>query len=364
MNVIILDSTLQQVSLLSSFVSLTFNKQFNDCGGFEIAVNLNTLNAEELMVDRLIYIDSNRCGVIERIEITRETNKSAEILVASGIEVKDLTSRRITIPPSGSARDEYTSQTTETIARSLLTKHIISPVNTDRQMSIFTLGSINSIGASKDFSTRYKPLDGELYSLIQEDGLGLSYEVDLFSKSIALEVVEGLDRTKDQTTNPTAIFALKLGTANRNVILQDKQSLKNRVYVAGQGEGTARTIVILSTGTPSGVDLRESLKDARDVATTNELTTRGNASLKELGSVYEVNSIVNNSANINYDLGDLVTLLDYRSGDCENLQVTGIIDAYAGSAPRQRTILFGRAPLSVAQAINSRLSGVNNILTQ
>jgi hypothetical protein len=58
MNILILDDNLQQVSLLSNYVSLNWNRQFACQGSFEISVNLNTINAEELKVDRIVYIDS------------------------------------------------------------------------------------------------------------------------------------------------------------------------------------------------------------------------------------------------------------------------------------------------------------------
>lgn len=229
-----------------------------------------------------------------------------------------------------------------------------------------SLGTINTSGmATKDFSTRYKPLDSEIYQLLQEETLGLKYEVNLTTKDIDLSVLLGLDRTIDQSTNPSAIFALKLGTATQNVVLQDRQSMRNLAYVGGDGEGVARNIITLPiSNEPTDIDRREVFVDARDAVTTGELTTRGNAKLAELGSVYEVNSIASNNTNISYDLGDWVSVMDYRSGDYENLQITGIIDTFAGSQPEQRSIIFGKAPMNIAQAINSRMSGVNNILTQ
>ena len=107
MNILILDSTFTQVSLLSNYISLHYNRQFSDKGDFQICVNLNTLNAQELTVGRIVYLDSHRVGIIEYVEIIRETNSDEEILYAGGIELKDIISRRVTIPPEGYARAIY-----------------------------------------------------------------------------------------------------------------------------------------------------------------------------------------------------------------------------------------------------------------
>jgi hypothetical protein len=218
---------------------------------------------------------------------------------------------------------------------------------------------------SKDFSTRYKPLDEEITNLLQEDMLGLVCITDLEIKKVSYEVRAGIDRTIDQNINPTTIFSLKLGTANQSVVLHDAQSMRNMAYVGGEGEGLARTIIAIpASNIETGITRREVFVDARDAATQDELTTRGNTKLAELGHVYQVESVANSKTAITYDIGDIVTVMDYRSGNYENLQITGLVDTYAGTAPMQRSIVFGRAPLNIGQAVNSRLSGVNNILTQ
>ena len=364
MNILILDTDLQQISIISSFKSLVFNRCFNSAGSFEIAVNMNAINAEELKPDRIIYLDPNRCGMIEKVEVSQSENSSNEIIIAKGIEMKDLIGRRVIVPPAGSEKEEYISVTTEGIVRGLLSNHIISPTDTARTVSIFELGSARGIGSSRDYSARYKALDTEVYQLLSDDGLGLAYSVDLTLKKVYLTVNEGIDRTAGQTTNPTAIIALKLGTADKNIILHDRQSYKNIVYAGGQGEGVEREVMTLPSASQSeGILRRELFLDARDVETQGELISRGNTKLSELNFIFQVNSTANKSTDIEYDLGDKVTILDYRTNAHEDLQLTGITDTYYGGSPPQKSLVFGRAPLSIAQAINSRLSGLSNILT-
>lgn len=365
MHTLILDHELQQVSLLSSFVSRHWDRQFLNIGSFEIAVNLNTRNAEELQEGRIVYCDEDRCGIIERVEVTRETDMSGEVLVASGIQIKDTSHRRITIPPVGKEYLDYVAMSRELIARDLLDKCLINPIDVSRRVPIFELGAINGVGSSIDFSTRYKSLGAEIINVLQDDALGLVCRTDLKYKKVYFEIRQGLDRTIDQDVNPSAVFSLSLGTASQSVVLHDAQTYKNVAFVGGQGKGIDRNVITISKGnTTSGLNRREVFIDARDAVTADELTVRGMAKLMELGQVYHVQNVANNSERLEYSLGDTVTVMDYRTGIYENVQITAIQETEAGTETMQKSLTFGRAPISLGQAVNSKLSGINNILTE
>ena len=211
MNILILDNTLTQQSLISNFIKLTFRRSFCSEGGFELQINMNEKNADALTEGSFIYLDSERCGIIESVERYSQEDKRSEIMVIYGIEIKDVIKRRIIVPPSGSAYETYTEQTTENIVRSLLNNHIINPTDTDRQMPIFALSTANAIGTSRDFSSRYNNLQYEIYSLLSLEQFGLVCEVDLSSKIASFNIIDGPDRTIDQSENLSALFSLKNG---------------------------------------------------------------------------------------------------------------------------------------------------------
>lgn len=363
MNILILDSRLSQVSLLSGFVSLRWNRQFSAQGGFEITANMNTLNAGELRVGRIIYLDPERAGIIESVEITRETNQSGELVTATGIELKDLIKRRITVPPAGFENEEYLGQGTEAIIRGLLSNHVVDPTDPLRKIDLFMLGPVNGVGGLRDFSTRYKPLEDEIYGLLQESQLGLVCTVDLEARKAVLEVKRGRDRTIGQTQNPAAVFSLKLGTASRTVVLRDRQAMRNMAYVGGEGEGAERVILALPESPAAGIERREFFVDASDAATPEELAARGSTKLAEMGQCYTVEGAASNAL-LEYALGDIVSVADHTTGDYENMQITGITDTYAGTAAPQRSIVFGRPAMDIAQAVKFRMSGINNLLTR
>lgn len=365
MNIIILDDTLTQQSLVSHFIKLSFRRNFNGEGGFELHVNMNEKNADELTEGRFVYLDNKRCGIIESVEKYSQEDKRSEIMVVYGIEIKDIIKRRITVPPSGSSYETYTGQTTEYIVRSLLNSHIINPADSGRQISIFDLGQTHGIGSSRDFSTRFKNLQYEIYKLLDLDQFGLSCEVDLSAKTASFQVREGLDRSVDQSTNHSALFSLKMGTAYQSAVTQEAYSHRNLAYVGGGGGGTERTIIqVPQTSAPSGLLRREVFLDERDALTESELISRGETAIIGYSKDYSVEAAVNASGNMEYSLGDMATVMDYRNGSYENLRIVGITEIYEGTNPAKRNLTFGRVPMSMSEAINSRFFELNNILTQ
>ena len=365
MNILILNDKLEQVSLLSTFISLQWIRQFNSLGEFEICANLNTKNAGELKVGRIVYLDDERVGIIENTEITRSENTGGEEITANGIELKDIICRRITIPPVGFARDEYINATTEEIVRSLLEKNIISPMDPARKIDICALGTINNVGGQKNISTRYIRLSKEIYPLLQSDSLGFVTKIDLDAKIIYFEVVEGLDRTINQTVNPTAIFSLEHGTLKNSSISNDCRQLINFAYVGDSGDGTDRTIITCpENGFSSGIDRREAFIDARSTSTNDEMILAGDVYLSSSGQKYSIEGDVRSTVTLDYSVGDFVTVKEYKTDVYQNQQITTMIDKYVGSIPMKRTIILGRPPMDFSDALKSKLSEMDNILTQ
>lgn len=359
--ILILDKDLTQETIISSWISFTFNRQLNSMGSFELVINANSRHASLIETGQILYCDDKRCGYINKIEISSQGNIANENMMISGIELKDVIASRITYPPTGLEAWSYTNQTTEDIVRDLLDKMFINAENPKRNISIFQLGSALGVGTNKDFSTRLKPLDSQIYELLVEDTLGLSCTVDLFFKNATLTVVAGVDRTIVQNENPRAIFSLNMGTLQNATTLNDESAYKSMGYVGGQGEGILREIIEIG-GDVEGINRWEVFIDARDAETSNELITRGNAKLAEFGKVYSMDATAYNTDKLIYALGDFVTLRD-RFNNYQNVQITAVQITYSGAAIESKSLTFGNAPNTIAKAVNSRLSGLNNILT-
>ena len=155
-----------------------------------------------------------------------------------------------------------------------------------------------------------------------------------------------------------------MGTANQSTVTQEAYSHRNFAYVGGAGTGTERVIIeVPQASVPSGILRREVFLDESDAFTESELISRGETAIIGYSRDYSIEAVVSAKNKIEYSLGDKATVMDYRTGGYENLQIVGITDVYEGTASATRSLTFGRAPMGIAEAINSRFFELNNILT-
>ena len=364
MSIIILDHTLTQQTIISSFESFDYERNLNKKGRCQLTVNANMRQARIIEVGHILYVLEEVCFYVQKIEEIAEGCLADYRLVITGIELKDVIGSRVTSPPSGDECYRYTQQSTEHIVRDLIDKHFIHPTDVDKCVPIFRLGNTHNVGKVRDYSTRFKQLDTQIYELLLEDRLGLKASVDLETKLVSFSVYEGVDRTIGQKDRPPALFSLGMGTLSRANTLWDDTAYRNVGYVGGKGEGEEREIVeVRSEDTVTGLDRWEIFIDARNAESTEEITSHGVTKLQEHRKVFSVDGTANDNGRITYGLGDWVTIEDKR-GHHQSVQITGIKTSMKGVSRPSIGITFGDAPMDIAQAINSRLSGLKNILTQ
>lgn len=358
----ILDTDLEIVNIISSWSSFSFTKTLNSQGTFRLTINANSRNAGQINEGQILYDGYDKAGYIKKIESYKQTDSAKDNLIISGIELKDVIGSRIVYPPSGQEACSYVSQKTEYIIRDLIDKQIINPTDTNRAVDIFQLGASNNLGTNKDFSSRLQMLSKEIYKLLLDDSLGIKCVIDMEIKKAVIGIYEGLNRTADQSTNPRAVFNIKNGTLYHSSVIKDASAYKSVIYVGDDKEGTERGIVELpADNSISGLDRWETFLDARNAKTEDEIISRGNAKLAELNKTYVISGNVSLNDKLTYDLGDIVTIEDDDS--YQNSQITAITTNMNTSSIEQKAVTFGAPPLSLSQAINSRLEGLNNILT-
>lgn len=359
MNVIILDETLTQVSVLTNYESLTYIRTYNNVGGFKIVVNLNQLNATQLEVGRLIYLDSLRCGIIETVSIDQSSDKSGEILIATGKELKDVINQRVSLRPSGEEKKEYTQVKSEDIVRDLINKSIINPVDTNRKIDIFELGVSNGLGRERDFNTCNYNIASDIYSeLLPYDELGLKCEVNLSTKNATLSIYLGIDRTIGQEVNTVAVFALELGTSIGNYFENNIASSKNLIYVGDRLDGLSKTVVsVPETNEPNGIARIETFATDYSAATQADLQAIGEGILKKDGEVLTVTSLTGD-IEPDYELGDKITFTKYHNTGQVDLRVKSIKYTYSINQPESKKVTFGRDALDIARAFDSKISSI------
>ncbi|MFV0412701.1 MAG: siphovirus ReqiPepy6 Gp37-like family protein [Oscillospiraceae bacterium] len=101
------------------------------------------------------------------------------------------------------------------------------------------------------------------------------------------EVYEGKNRTSGEHYN--GYFGDDIGNISGFKIIDGIADWKNTAIVGGQGEGTARQVVIVTLGEYSGDDLKELWVDAKDISQTYQIATPDGAG----GFTYTQNTYTN-----------------------------------------------------------------------
>ncbi|MBN2879993.1 MAG: siphovirus ReqiPepy6 Gp37-like family protein [Clostridia bacterium] len=321
MNIRVIENDLSGYKIIAGAESIVFTQAFNSRGSFEVAINANNPTAKYLSEDKLLWIDSEKIGYINSIIRDRKGGKAEEYIIARGVELKDQLDR-ITYPDSGLDADSYTNEYLETIIKSLIQKNasgtaVISGVATAasaRQIAGLKVAADEQRGLRIDYSTKYKDLSKEIYSLLLSQQMGLKASLDIENGSIIFDVAAGEDKRAQEGKAGGTVLSLKTKTALEIVDTTDKQNYKNLSVTAGQGEGAGRPILEVYTeeSEPSGYGRREVFTEARDIESEEELATRGAQKLSEISITRAISANANTAGaykiGVDYKLGDFVSV--------------------------------------------------------
>ena len=146
-------------------------------------------------------------------------------------------------------------------------------------------------------------------------------------KKLIFEVIEGMDRTVEQTLNDPVEFSTDLEDLLSSSYYSNDQDKKSVALVQGEGDGASRKSVVSGDNTTKGLGRRELYVDARDlqkksldedgsevVLTDSEynkvLTQRGDDKLAENKTTETFEAQIRVFGDVQYEFG-----VDYQKGD-------------------------------------------------
>lgn len=353
MNLIILDADFETLGVVSIFNTLLWYRRYYDAGLFELYAPADFF---ELMNNGCYLFRSDRTnlGVIREVNFSRDS-AGARTAYCKGYFAEALLNNRVL-----STQINMTG-TPEAIGRSLVQKLCISPSDSGRILKNLQLGTLNNVGTSITVTATGDNLGDKLYEMEKTQELSHRLIYDYQTNALSFEVWQGKDRTDDQTENSWAIFSDSFYNVKNANYDRDESDYKNFAYVAGEGEGTARTIVEVDIRGSTDEERRELYVDARDLQSTytdddgNEQTytaaeyeellrQRGLEKLAEYDKVETVNSDIDPDANLVYmtdfDLGDLCTYRYTDVGIETTKRITEVQETYEGSK-QTISVVFG-----------------------
>lgn len=228
-------------------------------------------------------------------------------------------------------RSKFVAAKAETIAKGLVARNATTAGTTadGRDRTVPTWGSYITVEAD---SARGNTLDvfcarRNLLDTLQEITRVGGGDIDLVKTGARAWQFRWYVGQLGTNRSSTVVFALQYGNMSTPQLRRRWIEEATVAIVAGQGAEGARNVVI-RTGTnyDASVNSTEILVDARDVATTDGLTARGDARLDELEAAddltFNVIQTPGSLYGLHYVLGDLVT--GYFQGITSRKKIAGV----------------------------------------
>jgi hypothetical protein len=322
MEIRVYNKALEFQGVIENQTSLIWTRKYYECGSFELYAPITEDNLKLLKEGNIVWMrGSDDAGVIEDIKL-EESNVKNEI-TAQGRFLPSYMDRRI-IKGTFSFKG-----TAENAMREMYSANPIPLVE---------LGEANGFPETVEFQATYKGLLTYEQKVAKCSALGIRFRPDFNKRKISFEIYKGVDRTTSQGVNNRVIFSEGYNNLNNAIYRENTQLYKNVAYVGGEGEGTARKIVVV--GNATGLERREIFVDAKDIQSEELSTAEYEALLRQRGeealqkniatSSFECDTgaDVNFQYKVNYDLGDIVTVKKNKWGITVNKRITEIREIY------------------------------------
>lgn len=296
------DQNLNFLKEVDGFEAVIYRSRWNTYGCFEFyfSERLPCMKKDNIII---WDYDTRKNGIIKYINCTEEGT------ILRGFSLLWLLTKRLALPPDGEDYDVL-SGSYEDCMYALVDHNAIHPANTKRKLPLWECRESGSRGDTCKYQARHETVMAGLTEMSAVSGLGIGTEIDLKRKKIIFEVRKGTDRTAQQKERPPVIFSdTRENVENREYTLNDEES-SNCAYVAGQGEGAARTIITVGDER-TGNERQEVFIDARDVENASDLPERGRSKLAGMLPAESFSSdVLDGGYCTKWDIGDFVTAMD------------------------------------------------------
>lgn len=303
------------LGIISDYESFIYQRYFQECGNFELHINMNKKNVDKLNENVWLMLGNHKekCFMIETIN--ENFSEGNEELVIKGLDLKGLMKRRITYTDNF---DRVASTQAENVMKHYIINHFIdsrlASDNTvkliERNMEILEVAITQNRGPSTVWQSRFENIHDLLKHISEDTGLGWTVYADLNKKKFIFDTLQGTDRSIEQKEVPLVLFSRSKRNLKESSKYKDLSGLKNVAYVGGKGENEDRPIVV--RGSATGLERREIFIDLNNIEDMDELNTEGDKKLAEYKEVNstdgQIYSIENMEYEVDWFLGDKVSI--------------------------------------------------------
>ena len=299
--------------------SVIWVSKYNEAGEFEVYIrdDFGVLSTAYAWPDECIITrdDSDTAMIVDKVH-SLDDAENGKYITLSGASAESILKRRVVVYQFNF------SGTAENCIRQLITENAINAYEPNRNIQGLALGTAQGYTETVDCQFLGENLLDIVQGICEKFGYGFRIK---FNGAFIFELYKGIDRTENQTENPRLIFSHEMQNVASIEWEFDKTPLKNFAVVGGEGEGVAKIIQFVHTGTTAKASLvrREMWVDASGISSKVDggdlpesdyralLTDAGETELAETSWRWLMNmealQVPGYIYGIDYSLGDLVT---------------------------------------------------------
>ena len=315
------DTTFDSIGEVNQYESLIWPDKFNGFGTFELWAPITDENSQYFKKGNILWCGGDNAAVVEIVKSEIDENGTKTYNVKGRTLEMLLTTRIIWGTYNAVNKDASTAM------YEIVNQNCVNPSNANRKIPYLKLAEDLKFGGK----ITYQKTGGEVYdslsTIASTYDLGFSVLFKPKTKELIFEVVEGVDRTVEQSTNDPVEFSTELEDLLSSSYYTNDQDVKNVAFVQGEGSGSSRKSVISGEANSKGFGRRELYVDARDLQLTSVdengeeqslspaeytqvLTQRGDDKLSECKTTETFEAQIRVFGDVQYEFG-----VDYKKGD-------------------------------------------------
>lgn len=315
------DTTFDSIGEVNQYESLIWPDKFNGFGTFELWAPITDENSQYFKKGNILWCGGDNAAVVEIVKSEIDENGTKTYNVKGRTLEMLLTTRIIWGTYNAVNKDASTAM------YEIVNQNCINPSNANRKIPYLKLAEDLKFGGK----ITYQKTGGEVYdslsTIASTYDLGFNVLFKPKTKELIFEVVEGVDRTVEQSTNDPVEFSTELEDLLSSSYYTNDQDVKNVAFVQGEGSGSSRKSVTSGEADSKGFVRRELYVDARDLQSTSVdengeeqslspaeytqvLTQRGDDKLSECKTTETFEAQIRVFGDVQYEFG-----VDYKKGD-------------------------------------------------
>lgn len=335
------NGTFDNIGEVNQYSDLIWPDKFNGYASFELWAPITDENAEYFKKGNILWCGGDNAAVVEIVKSTIDDDGTKTYNVKGRTLEMYLTTRILWGTYNATNKDASTCM------YDIVSQNCVNPTNAKRKIPFLTMATDKHFGGK----IQYQKTGGEVYdalvAIAANSDIGFSIHFRPKEKKLVFEVIEGVDRTVEQSTNEPVEFSTDLEDILSSSYYTNNQDLKTVALVAGEGEGASRKTQVSGNNNGQGFLRRELYVDARDLqsetvnedGTTTSLTPaqytaaliqRGEEKVSECQTteVFEaqirVFGDVQYEYGVDYQKGDKVTVRDKQLGVVVSARITEV----------------------------------------